>query len=58
MVQDFSTLAVHFGENIFSFELMKQRISSEFYDKLMFAIRNHRPISPETADVIAQAMKE
>jgi len=51
-------LSTHFGENIFSFELMRDRLPREFYDKLMFAIRNHRPISPETADVIAQAMKD
>ncbi|MDJ0762630.1 MAG: glutamine synthetase III [Myxococcota bacterium] len=48
----------HYGENTFNFDLMKQRLPVEFYDKLMFAIRNHRPIAPETADVIAQAMKE
>jgi len=51
-------LAEHFGENIFSFELMRERLPREFFDKLNFAIRNHRPIAQETADVIAQAMKD
>jgi glutamine synthetase len=46
------------GVNTFSFSMMKQRLAREFYDKLMFALRHRRPISPETADVIAQAMKE
>jgi glutamine synthetase len=58
MNNDTSPLSRNFGANIFSFELMRDRLPREFYDKLMFAIRNHRPIAPETADVIAQAMKE
>jgi glutamine synthetase len=47
-----------FGENTFSFHVMRERLPKEFFDKLMFSIRNHRPISPDTADVIAHAMKE
>jgi glutamine synthetase len=58
MNHELSPLTANFGENIFSFEVMRDRLPREFYDKLMFAIRNQRPISPETADVIAQAMKE
>ena len=53
-----SRISQIFGEDTFSFTLMKQLIPKEFYDKLMFAIRNHRPISADTADVIAHAMKE
>jgi glutamine synthetase len=58
MNNETTALSSHFGENIFSFEMMRDRLPREFYDKLTFAIRNHRPISSETADVIAQAMKE
>ena len=58
MGQAVSRLASEFGVNTFSFELMKERLPGEFYDKLMFAIRNQRAISQETADVIAHAMKE
>ena len=54
MSNESTPLSSHFGENIFSFELMRERLPREFYDKLTFAIRNHRPISPETADVVAQ----
>jgi glutamine synthetase len=58
MNQEASQLSVHFGENTFGFEQMRERLPREFYDKLMFAIRNQRPISQETADVISQAMKD
>jgi glutamine synthetase len=58
MPHDIYRVFPHFGENTFSFELMQQRLPREFFDKLMFAIRNRRPISPETADVVAQGMKE
>ncbi len=58
MTRELYRVAPHFGENTFGFDVLKQRLPREFYDKLDFAIRNHRPIAPETADVIAQAMKE
>ncbi|MCP4679097.1 MAG: glutamine synthetase type III [Deltaproteobacteria bacterium] len=58
MTSELHRVSPHFGENVFGFDLMKQRLPREFYDKLMFAIRNRRPISAETADVVAQAMKE
>ncbi len=51
-------LVPRFGENTFSFASMQEHLPSETYDKLMFAIRNQRPISPEIANVIAQAMKK
>ncbi len=58
MNNDKSRLSAEIGENVFGFDLMKERLPREFHDKLIFAIRNQRPISPETADVIAHAMKE
>jgi glutamine synthetase len=58
MTDDLRRVSPQLGESTFSFDLMKQSLPREFYDKLLFALRNRRPISPETADVIAQAMKE
>lgn len=56
--RDVSVMTSRFGEYIFSFDVMKQRLPEESYGKLMFAIRNQRSLSMETADVIAHAMKE
>ncbi len=47
-----------FGKNIFDKKVMVQHIPAIFYDRLEQAISNHQPISRETADVIAQAMKQ
>ncbi len=58
MDNDKSRLSAEIGENVFGFDLMEERLPREFHEKLIFAIRNQRPISPETADVIAHAMKE
>ncbi len=53
-----SRLSAEFGEHTFDFEEMRELLPREFFDKLLFAIRNHRPISRDTADVVAQAMRD
>jgi len=58
MEREKSHLAEQFGENTFSFEIMKEKLPGEFFEKMMFAIRHDRPISKETADVVAHAMRE
>ena len=58
MTQDVSRLTAEFGSNIFDFNVMRVSLPREFFDRLLFAIRNHRPISPETADVLARAMRD
>jgi glutamine synthetase len=47
-----------FGENIFSLEQMAQHLPAGTYRKLLTAIQNHCPITRETADIIAEAMKQ
>jgi glutamine synthetase len=58
MPQESSKLAAEYGSHAFGFEVIRELLPREFFDRLMFAIRNHRPISPETADVLAKAMRD
>ena len=47
-----------FGENTFSFDLMRQQLPRGTYASMLEAIRTHQPIPADTADVIAYAMKQ
>jgi glutamine synthetase len=58
MAHEVSRLTAEFGSSTFDFNVMRDLLPREFFDRLLFAIRNHRPISPETADVLARAMRD
>jgi glutamine synthetase len=48
----------YFGENTFSFSLMKQRLSPEVYQRLVRAVHFYEELSLELAEEVAAAMKE
>jgi glutamine synthetase len=47
-----------FGKDIFSLNVMRQRLPKSVYERLLATIENDSPISPSDADVIASAMKD
>ncbi len=47
-----------FGENVFSLEVMRQRVSKPVYKSLVSTIERGTQIDPAVADVVAIAMKE
>ncbi|MDR1038010.1 MAG: glutamine synthetase III [Deltaproteobacteria bacterium] len=47
-----------FGKDIFSLNVMRQRLPKTVYERLVSTIENDSPISPADADVIASAMKD
>ncbi|MDR1314000.1 MAG: glutamine synthetase III [Deltaproteobacteria bacterium] len=47
-----------FGRDIFSLNVMRQRLPKSVFQRLLATIENDFPISPSDADVIASAMKD
>jgi len=47
-----------FGENVFNLKAMKEYLSEKAYKALKATKENGKPIPPEIADEVAQAMKE
>ena len=48
----------YFGENIFSTAVMRQRLPEETFAEVMDVMNNGGQISPEAADIVADAMME
>ncbi|MBQ2896062.1 MAG: glutamine synthetase III [Oscillospiraceae bacterium] len=53
-----SKITENFGSMVFSDTVMQQRLPRETYKALQNAIRFGRPLTPEAADVVANAMKD
>ena len=47
-----------FGSLVFNDTVMKERLSDEIYQNLRDTIDNGKPMSPDTADAVANAMKD
>ena len=47
-----------FGSMVFNREVMRQRLSSEIYDRLIDIIENGGEMEKDVADAVAEAMKE
>ncbi|HYF04241.1 MAG TPA: glutamine synthetase III, partial [Patescibacteria group bacterium] len=47
-----------FGENVFSLEVMRQRVSKPVYKSLVATIERGTQLDPQVADIVALAMKE
>lgn len=47
-----------FGDLTLTFDKLKGLLPSDFYARLMDTVQNGRTIAPETADVVAHAMKD
>jgi glutamine synthetase len=48
----------YYGEDTFNNRVMKEKLPKEIYRKLMEGINENKTLDPETADVVAHAMKE
>jgi glutamine synthetase type III len=46
------------GSNVFSDDEIKKRVPSSVFNAYRTAVQSHTPLSTETADVIASAMKD
>lgn len=57
MANGVSRLASEFGRNTFDFNTMRNLLPRDLFDGLMLAIRGRRPVSTETVDVVAEAMR-
>ena len=53
-----STITENFGSMLFSDSVMQQRLPRETYKAIQNAIRFGKRLSPEAADVVANAMKD
>jgi len=51
-------VSTYFGELVFDLEKIRDLIPKEVFSKLQNAIENKKPLDPEVAPFIAQAMKE
>ena len=47
-----------FAENVFNMEVMKSRLPKEFFKKLMRVMQQGEPLDMQTAEVVANAMKD
>lgn len=47
-----------FAQNVFTIELMQQRLSKPVFRSLLATIHEGRPLDPSIADTVALAMKE
>ena len=47
-----------FGENVFNDKAMNEYLPKKTYNKLKDIIKEGKDLDPETADVVAHAMKE
>ena len=47
-----------FGENVFSDQVMRERLPKELYHSLKQTIRNRTGLNPEIAKTVASAMKD
>ena len=48
----------YFGENTFSFHLMKQHLAPDVYAVLERSVQYHEPLGADVADAVAAAMKD
>ncbi len=47
-----------YGKNVFSLSVMRATLTKDAYQKLLRTVRNHEPLDPNVADVVANAMKD
>lgn len=47
-----------YGKNVFSLSVMRSTLTKDSYQKLLKTVRNHEPLDPGVADVVANAMKD
>ena len=48
----------HYGDNVFHFARMKERLPRPVYQKLMDTVSEGKPLDGSIADAVAHAMKE
>ena len=58
MTKDYPPVHEIFGSLVFGQEQMKSRLNPEIYSQLLAAMEGREKLSPETADIIASAMKD
>ena len=51
-------VSAYYGEDTFNSKVMKEKLSTETYKKIMVAIEEERPLDLETANIVAHAMME
>jgi glutamine synthetase len=51
-------VSAYYGEDTFNNKVMKEKLSTETYKKIMAAIDEDRPLDIETANIVAHAMME
>lgn len=51
-------VSAYYGEDTFNSKVMKEKLSTETYKKIMAAIEEERPLDLETANIVAHAMME
>jgi len=50
-------VSTHYASNVFTFDTMRNYISSEAFKSVQEAIKTHQKISPETANAVANGMR-
>ena len=51
-------VSAYYGEDTFNSKVMKEKLSTETYKKIMAAIEEDRPLDLETANIVAHAMMQ
>ncbi len=56
--EKFVPVSQYFGEDTFSYKVMKEKLPKDVFKKIIAAINEDTPLDEETANVVAHAMKE
>ncbi|HPC86299.1 MAG TPA: glutamine synthetase III, partial [Smithellaceae bacterium] len=56
--EKFVPVSQYFGEDTFNLAVMKQKLPKDTFRKLQEAMQENRTLEPETANIVAHAMKE